>query len=203
MNRLLSVLLAAAALTALPLATPLAQEGSRDTAVATFAGGCFWCVEEAFDQVEGVVSTTSGFIGGHVAHPTYEQVVRGDTGHAEAVRVEYDPGIVSYERLLETFWRNIDPLDAGGQFCDRGTQYRSAIFYHDERQQELAERSRRRLEDGGALPGRIVTEIVRATTFYAAEDYHQDYYRRNALRYRFYKFTCGREARLDELWKTQ
>jgi peptide-methionine (S)-S-oxide reductase len=196
MKRLLYVLLAIAAASG-PLA---AQESTKDTAVATFAGGCFWCVEEAFDKVDGVISTTSGYIGGHVANPKYEQVSRGDTGHAEAVQVEYDPNVVSYETLLGVFWRNIDPVDAGGQFCDRGEQYRSAIFYHDEQQRELAERSKRELEESGQLPGPIVTEIVAATEFYPAEDYHQDYYKRNAVRYNFYKFTCGRPARLEELW---
>ncbi|HEX6994683.1 MAG TPA: peptide-methionine (S)-S-oxide reductase MsrA [Gammaproteobacteria bacterium] len=194
MKRLLCVLLVAAA------SAVAAQEQSADTAVATFAGGCFWCVEEAFDKVEGVVSTTSGYTGGHVPNPTYEQVSAGRTGHAEAVRVEYDPDVVSYEMLLDAFWHNIDPLDAGGQFCDRGSQYRSAIFYHDAEQRELAERSKRELEESGKLPGKIVTEIVAAGEFYPAEDYHQDYYRRNALRYNFYKFTCGRPARLEELW---
>jgi peptide-methionine (S)-S-oxide reductase len=202
MTRLPSVLLAVAIVLAQSLAAQPAQEGSEEgaPAIATFAGGCFWCVEEAFDQVEGVVSTTSGFIGGHVANPSYEQVTRGSTGHAEAVRVEYDPRVVTYEALLDTFWRNIDPLDAGGQFCDRGDHYRSAIFHHDERQRELAERSRRELEESGVLPGKIVTEIVPADEFYEAEDYHQGYYQRNPVRYNFYKFTCGRPARLEELW---
>ena len=198
MNRLLSILLAAAAAAAQPLAAQAQSE--QESAVATFAGGCFWCVEEAFDQVDGVISTISGYIGGHVDDPSYEQVTRGNTGHAEAVQVEYDPDLVTYDALLETFWHNVDPLDAGGQFCDRGDQYRTAIFYHDERQRELAERSKRKLEEGGVLPGEIVTEIVPATEFYAAEGYHQDYYERNALRYNFYKFTCGRPARLEELW---
>jgi peptide-methionine (S)-S-oxide reductase len=197
MNRLLSALLTAAAVFAQPLA---AQEDSDSSAVATFAGGCFWCVEEAFDKVGGVVSTTSGYIGGHVANPTYEQVTTGNTGHAEAVQVEYDPNVVTYDALLDVFWHNIDPLDAGGQFCDRGNSYRSAIFYHDEHQRELAEQSKRELEEGGVLPGKIVTEIVAATEFYPAEDYHQDYYEHNGLRYNFYKFTCGRPARLEELW---
>jgi peptide-methionine (S)-S-oxide reductase len=177
-----------------------AEPGSEGTSVAIFAGGCFWCVEEAFDPVDGVLSTTSGYIGGHVADPSYEQVVRGNTGHAEAVRVEYDPAVVTYETLLETFWTNVDPLDDGGQFCDRGDHYRSAIFYRDERQRELAESSKRQLEDSGRLPGRIVTQIVQATEFYMAEDYHQNYYQRNPVRYRLYKFTCGRPARLAELW---
>ncbi|HEX7081584.1 MAG TPA: peptide-methionine (S)-S-oxide reductase MsrA [Gammaproteobacteria bacterium] len=200
MNQLLCVLLAAAAAVAAPLAAQPAEEGSEDTAVATFAGGCFWCVEEAFDKVEGVLSTTSGYTGGHVPHPSYEQVSAGNTGHAESVRVEYDPDVVTYEELLDAFWHNIDPLDAGGQFCDRGDQYRSAIFYHNERQRELAERSKRELEESGVLPGKIVTEIVPATEFYPAEGYHQDYYKHNALRYRFYKYTCGRPDRLEELW---
>ena len=191
MIRLLSVLLAAA------FVQPLA---AQETGVATFAGGCFWCVEEAFDKVDGVLSTTSGYIGGHVANPSYERVTRGDTGHAEAVQIDYDPDVVDDEALLETFWHNIDPVVAGGQFCDRGSQYRSAVFYHDERQRELAERSKRKLEESGALPGPVVTENVRAGEYYAAEEYHQDYYQRNALRYNFYKFTCGRPARLEQLW---
>jgi len=196
MKRLLQVLLVAATV----VAQPLVAQNNEDAAVATFAGGCFWCVEEAFDKVEGVLSTTSGYIGGRVPNPKYEQVSRGNTGHAEAVQVEYDREVVTYDALLEVFWHNIDPLDAGGQFCDRGDQYRSAIFYHDEHQRELAERSKQELEKSGVLPGKIVTEIVAATEFYPAEDYHQDYYKRNALSYNFYKFTCGRPARLEELW---
>lgn len=200
MNRLLSLSLAALAALAQPVGAQLAAQESTDRAVATFAGGCFWCVEEAFDKVEGVVSTTSGYIGGEVRDPSYEQVSSGATGHAEAVQVEYDPSVVTYEALLDTFWHNIDPVDAGGQFCDRGDQYRSAIFVHDAQQRELAERSKRKLEQSGALPGKIVTEIVPATEFYAAEGYHQNYYKENSLRYEFYKFTCGRPARLEELW---
>lgn len=203
MTRPLSVLLTVAAAFAFaqPLVAQPARDGSQqDTAVATFAGGCFWCVEEAFDPVDGVLSTTSGFIGGHVADPSYERVTRGDTGHAEAVRIEYDPNVVTYDALLDTFWHNIDPLDAGGQFCDRGDHYRSAIFYHDDTQRELAQRSKRELEESGVLPGEVVTEIVPATEFYAAEDYHQNYYQRNRVRYNLYKFTCGRPARLNELW---
>ena len=200
MNRLLCVSLATLAAVAQPLGAQAPERNATDVAVATFAGGCFWCVEEAFDKIDGVGSTISGYIGGDVSDPSYEQVSDGDTGHAEAVRVEYDPNVVTYEALLDTFWHNIDPLDAGGPFCDRGDQYRSAIFYHDDRQSELAERSRRKLAESDALPGEIVTEIVPATEFYAAEDYHQNYYEHNALRYEFYKFTCGRPARLDELW---
>ena len=199
MTRILWLLLAAAAAAFQPLAAQ-AQQDARDTAVATFAGGCFWCVEEAFDAVNGVTATVSGYIGGHVPNPTYEQVTRGTTGHFEAVEVRYDPAVVSYAELLDVFWRNIDPLDAGGQFCDRGEQYLSAIFYHDDEQRELAERSKRELQERASLPGDIVTQIVAAMEFYPAEDYHQDYYRRNALRYNFYKFTCGRPDRLEELW---
>ncbi len=199
MTRIFWLLLVAAAAAVQPLAAQ-AQQGSSETAVATFAGGCFWCVEEAFDAVDGVVSTLSGYIGGHVPNPTYEQVTRGNTGHYEAVEVQYDPNVVSYADLLNVFWHNIDPLDSGGQFCDRGDQYLSAIFYHDEEQRELAERSKQQLRERGTLPGEIVTEITAATEFYPAEDYHQDYYRRNALRYNFYKFTCGRPDRLEELW---
>lgn len=173
---------------------------SQDRAAAIFAGGCFWCVEEAFDEVDGVLSTVSGYTGGDVPSPTYERVSRGDTGHFEAVRIEFDPAIVSYETLLEVFWHNIDPVDGGGQFCDRGEQYRSAIFYVDDVQRELAERSKRELDESGALPGDIATEILPAAEFYPAEEYHQDFYRRNPLRYRFYKYTCGRPARLEELW---
>lgn len=199
MRRLLSLLLIAGAAFSQALSAQDTGE-AEGTAVATFAGGCFWCMEEAFDAVEGVLSTTSGYTDGDVPNPTYEQVSQGNTGHAEAVRIEYDPSVVSYRELLDVFWHNIDPLDAGGQFCDRGDQYRSAIFYHDDEQRELAERSKRELEERDALPGDIVTEITAATPFYAAEDYHQDYYQRNPLRYRFYKFTCGRPARLEELW---
>lgn len=199
MRRLLSLLLIAGAAFSQALSAQDTGE-AEGTAVATFAGGCFWCMEEAFDAVDGVLSTTSGYTDGDVPNPTYEQVSQGNTGHAEAVRIEYDPSVVSYRELLDVFWHNIDPLDAGGQFCDRGDQYRSAIFYHDDEQRELAERSKRELEERDALPGDIVTEITAATPFYAAEDYHQDYYQRNPLRYRFYKFTCGRPARLEELW---
>lgn len=169
-------------------------------AVATFAGGCFWCMEPPFDEIEGVVATISGYTGGSVPDPGYEQVSAGGTGHAEAVRVLYDPERVSYARLLEVFWRNIDPLSANRQFCDAGEQYRSAIFVHDEAQARAAEASREALAKSGRLAGRIVTEIVAASAFYPAEDYHQDYYRKNPVRYKFYRFNCGRDERLRELW---
>ena len=171
-----------------------------ETAVAIFAGGCFWCMEPPFDKLDGVISTTSGYIGGDVPNPTYEQVSAGATGHAEAVRVVYDPDEVGYEQLLEVFWHNVDPVDAGGQFCDRGSQYRSAIFHRDGRQERLAEASRERLAQSGRFEAPIATEIVPADTFYPAEDYHQDYYQEHPLRYRFYRFNCGRDARLEAIW---
>lgn len=171
---------------------------TRDTAV--FAGGCFWCVEEAFDAAAGVISTTSGYTGGRVANPTYEQVSAGGTGHVEVVRVIFDPFTVSYSQLLEVFWRNVDPLTPNQQFCDRGAQYRSAIFVQDAEQRRLAEASKRALEQSGRFQEPIVTEINPAAPFYAAEEYHQDYYTKNPLRYRFYKTSCGRARRLEALW---
>jgi peptide-methionine (S)-S-oxide reductase len=168
------------------------------TATAIFAGGCFWCVEEAFDKVEGVLETTSGYTGGDVKDPTYEQVSSGRTGHIEAVRVTYDPAKVGYETLLGTFWRNIDPLDGGGQFCDRGEQYRSAVFYLTPDQQKLAEGSRQQVAAQLGRP--IATTIEPAQPFYAAESDHQDYYQRNPVRYRFYKWNCGRAQRLQQVW---
>ena len=172
--------------------------GGGRTAKAIFAGGCFWCMEPPFDAIEGVITTTSGYTGGKVKNPTYEQVSAGATGHAEAVEVTYDPQKVSYGKLLEVFWRNIDPLAANHQFCDVGSQYRSAVFYHDDSQRRQAEESKKRLE--AARGWRIVTEIVPAGEFYPAEEYHQDYYRKNPLRYKFYRSGCGRDRRLEELW---
>jgi peptide-methionine (S)-S-oxide reductase len=178
---------------------PAARAVPADTLeVATFAGGCFWCMEVAFDAVSGVVSTTSGFTGGTVERPTYEQVSSGRTGHIESVQVIFDPAVVSYEELLRTFWHNVDPTDSGGQFCDRGSQYISAIFVRNERQRRLAERSKRELESTRSLS--IVTPIRPATTLWPAEEYHQNYYQKNSVRYRFYKFNCGRKARLEEIW---
>ena len=182
------------------LVLPLAAQTTDNTSTATFAGGCFWCMEGPFDELDGVISTTSGYTGGHQAHPTYEQVSAGATGHTEAVQVVYDPALVSYERLLDIFWKNVDPLDAGGQFCDRGSQYRTGIFYHTDEQRQQAEASKRALERKGALPGKIVTEITEASAYYPAEEYHQDYYQRNPVRYNFYRFSCGRDRRLVELW---
>lgn len=167
---------------------------------ATFAGGCFWCMEPPFDELEGVLSTTSGYTGGDVKNPTYKQVSAGGTGHAEAVQIVYDPEKVTYRKLLDVFWRNIDPLTPNRQFCDKGDQYRSAIFYHDETQRQLAEASKRELETSGSFRRPFVTQIVPAAEFYVAEDYHQDYYRKNPIRYKFYRYSCGRDSRLRELW---
>lgn len=167
---------------------------------ATFAGGCFWCMEPPFDKLPGVVSTTSGYMGGTVSNPTYDQVSAGGTGHAEVVQVVFEPARVEYSRLLEVFWRNIDPLTPNRQFCDAGSQYRSAIFHHDEQQGTAARMSKQALEKSGRFKQPIVTEIVGASTFYAAEEYHQDYYTKNPIRYKFYRGRCGRDARLDELW---
>ncbi|WP_394234094.1 peptide-methionine (S)-S-oxide reductase MsrA [Pseudomonas anguilliseptica] len=168
--------------------------------VAIFAGGCFWCTESDFDKVPGVIETTSGYIGGHVDNPTYEQVSAGTSGHIEAVQVRFDPGKTSYAKLLEAFWPTIDPITANAQFCDRGPQYRSAIFYSSAEEQQLAEASKAALEKSGRLPAPVVTEILAARTFYPAEDYHQDYYQRNPLRYNYYRNGCGRDQRLEKLW---
>ena len=170
------------------------------TAVAIFAGGCFWCVEEAFEKVPGVIAAASGFVGGTVANPSYEQVMVKNTGHAEAVQVTYDPGKVTYQQLVDWFWRNIDPLDAAGQFCDKGTPYRSGIFYQDDAQKKIAEGSKQVLQSSGRFKQPIVTEITAAGPFYLAEDYHQDYYKKNANRYQFYKHGCGRVQRLEQIW---
>jgi len=171
-----------------------------DDAVATFAGGCFWCMEPPYDKLDGVKSTISGYMGGHVKNPTYEQVTRGNTGHAEVVQVTYDPQVVSYEKLLEVYWRNVDPFDEGGQFCDRGDSYRSAIFYHDEEQGDAAMASKARLTERPDFTQPIATEVAEASAFYPAEGYHQDYYEKNAVRYKFYRWNCGRDQRLEEIW---
>ncbi len=173
---------------------------SKNLAKATFAGGCFWCMEPPFDKLDGVISSTSGYIGGHKKDPTYEQVSSGTTGHAEAVEIVYDPKKVTYEQLLAVFWRNIDPTTANRQFCDVGSQYRTGVFYHDEEQKRLAERSKRELDESGKLPSPVVTEITEAGEFYPAEDYHQDYYKKNPIRYKYYRFGCGRDKRLEQLW---
>jgi peptide-methionine (S)-S-oxide reductase len=167
---------------------------------ALFAGGCFWCVESDFDKVDGVVETTSGYAGGHVANPTYKQVSHGGTGHKEVVRIKFDPAKVSYEQLLDIFWKSVDPTDAGGQFCDRGDQYRTGIFYYNEEQKRIAEQSKAKLEKTKPFKDPVVTKIIKAEAFYPAEEYHQDYHDKNPVRYNFYRFTCGRDSRLEELW---
>jgi peptide-methionine (S)-S-oxide reductase len=181
--------------------TAFAQQASpAKTAKATFAGGCFWCTEADFDKVEGVISTTSGYIGGKTVNPTYNQVSAGTTGHAEAVEIVYDPAKVTYEKLVDIFWRTIDPLVKDRQFCDSGSQYRSAIFFHDAEQRRLAEASKKKIEDSGVLKGPIQTQIAMATKFYPAEDYHQDFYLKNPSKYKFYRWNCGRDQRLEEIW---
>jgi peptide-methionine (S)-S-oxide reductase len=171
-----------------------------NTAVATFAGGCFWCMQPPYDGLEGVIKTTAGFTGGTKADPTYEEVSSGMTGHAEAVEVVYDPTKVSYEKLLDVFWHNIDPLTQNAQFCDHGTQYRTAIFYHDDGQKRFAEAAKAKLEASGVLDGPIVTQIAKAGVFYPAEDYHQELYTKGSAQYMFYRNNCGRDARLRQLW---
>jgi peptide-methionine (S)-S-oxide reductase len=173
---------------------------SATTAKAYFAGGCFWCMEEAFEKVEGVITVVSGYMGGTVANPTYEQVSTGQTGHAESVEVTYDPAKISYQQLLDVFWRNVDPLTPNAQFCDHGSQYRSAVFYGNEEEKRLAEESKSVLERSKRFTEPVVTQIVMAATFYPAEEYHQDFYKKNPIRYKFYKFNCGRAERLEALW---
>lgn len=187
---------AAAVAACLVLATAHAAED--ELAVATFAGGCFWCTESDFDKVEGVVSTTSGFIGGHKENPTYKEVSSGGTGHTEAVQIRYDPDKVSYQELLDVFWVNHDPTTNERQFCDRGSQYRPGVFYYNDEQKRQAQAYKEAVESEVSFP--VVTEITEATEFYPAEEYHQDYYKKNPLRYKYYRFSCGRDKRLEELW---
>ncbi len=177
------------------------DEKSTTSETAIFAGGCFWCMEPPFDKLDGVVSTTSGYIGGHQKDPSYKQVSAGVTGHTEAVAIVFDPNKVSYKKLLEVFWVNIDPLNDRGQFCDFGTQYRTGIFYLDDNQRKLAEESRQKIINKLGKP--VATEITAATTFYPAEDYHQNYYQVNPVRYNYYRWSCGRDRRLKELWGEQ
>ena len=168
-------------------------------AVATFAMGCFWCAEDAYEGLAGVESVVSGYTGGRLKDPTYEQVSGHGTGHWEAIQIVYDPQETSYEQLLDVFWHNVDPTDGGGQFCDRGDQYRAAVFFHDAEQKRLAEASRQRVAQ--ELGKGVATKVLPAVTFYLAEEYHQDYAERNELRYSFYRYNCGRDARLAELWQ--
>jgi peptide-methionine (S)-S-oxide reductase len=202
MRRLLIGAIAWALLAAAPAvrSAALQQTSGEGYRTATFAGGCFWCMEPPFDELPGVISTTSGYTGGRTRNPTYGEVSAGDTGHAEAVEVVYDPARISYEQLLEVFWKNIDPITPNRQFCDVGSQYRSAVFYHGDEQKALAEHSKRAIESSGRFDKPIVTEIRPAGPFYKAEEYHQDYYRKNPIRFNFYKFSCGRARRLAELW---
>jgi peptide-methionine (S)-S-oxide reductase len=193
MRRFIALLaLAFAALT-----TPIAAQ-TPQTASVILAGGCFWCMEPPYDKTDGVIATISGYSGGKTANPTYEQVSAGSTGHIEVVKVEYDPAKVSYEKLLDIFWRNIDPFDADGQFCDKGSQYRSAIFFGNDKEKELAEASKKQIAE--KLGQAVVTEILPVSEFYPAEDYHQDYYEKNPLKYKFYRYGCGRDARLETVW---
>jgi peptide-methionine (S)-S-oxide reductase len=187
--------LAAAALLA---AAGIAGSAQAETESAVFAGGCFWCVEEAFDAVPGVVATTSGYTGGTVANPTYRAVSAGDTGHFEAVKVDYDAARVSYDQLLETFWRNIDPFDPNGQFCDKGSSYRSGVFVATEEERGAAETTKAAIAKRFDMP--VATEILPEQAFYPAEDYHQNFYQTNPARYKYYKWGCGRAQRLEEIW---
>jgi peptide methionine sulfoxide reductase msrA/msrB len=176
------------------------SEGHNKFEIATFAGGCFWCTEADFEKVEGVVKVTSGYTGGHKENPTYEEVSAGGTGHVEAVQVVFDPEKVSYKELLGYYWRHVDPTDPGGQFVDRGSQYRSAIFYHNEEQRRLAEKSKDELNKSQRFEKPIVTEIVKFTKFYRAEDYHQDYYKNHSIRYKYYRYASGRDQFLKKVW---
>lgn len=173
---------------------------SSATAVATFAGGCFWCMEPPFEKLDGVASVVSGFMGGKEPNPTYQQVAHGLTGHTEVVQVTYDPKKITYEKLVDVFWHNIDPLDAGGQFCDRGRQYRTAVFFHDDAQKKLALDTKQAIDGSGRFKTPIVTEITAAGPFTAAEEYHQDFYKKNPQHYYRYRTGCGRDARLEQLW---
>lgn len=180
-------------------ASPGTMAQKPNLAKATFAGGCFWCMEPPFDKLEGVISTTSGYTGGTKKNPTYEEVSSGGTGHAESVQVVWDPSKVSYAKLLDVFWHNVDPLTSNAQFCDHGEQYRTAIFFHDPEQKRLAEAARAEVQKRFG-DRQVVTEIVAASTFYPAEEYHQDYYEKNPIRYKLYRTSCGRDARLEDLW---
>jgi len=176
------------------------ERNNTNTAIAIFAGGCFWCMEPPFEKLDGVLSVVSGYTGGHKENPTYREVCEGKTGHAEAIEITYDANIISYDQLLDVFWMNIDPTDARGQFVDRGSQYRTGIFYLNEEQKRQAEDSRKRLAESGRFDRPIVTEITEATAFYPAEDYHQDYYRENTVRYNVYRYNSGRDRYLKNVW---
>jgi len=187
----------------LTLVAALPVRAADGDGVLIVSGGCFWCVESDFDQVPGVTATVSGYTGGHLDNPTYEQVSHGGSGHLEAVRIRFDPAKVSYAKLVEIFWRTIDPTDAGGQFCDRGHSYTTAIFPLDAEQKRIAEASKKTLEQSGKLGAPIATKIIDAGPFFPAEGYHQDFYTKSPIRYRFYRFNCGRDRRVDQLWGTE
>jgi peptide-methionine (S)-S-oxide reductase len=196
-----ALLLTLAAPRAQAATSPRASAASRALQQATFAGGCFWCMETAFEGLPGVKSVISGYTGGPEQHPTYEQVSSKTTGHAESVQITFDPRQITYAQLLDVFWHNVDPTDTGGQFCDRGPEYRSEVFYHDATQRRLAEESKRRIESSPRrFKQAIVTPIVAATEFWPAEEYHQDFYRKDPVRYHGYRMGCGRDRRLTELW---
>lgn len=193
----------AAALCALLCTMPflfsgVAEAQSADTKTAVFAGGCFWCMEPPFDKLDGVISTISGYAGGHLANPTYRQVTAGGTGHLESVQITYDPEKVAIETLLEIFWANVDPFDSKGQFCDRGESYTTAVFYSGDDQEQAAKHSKSLATDH--LGRDVATKIIALNQFYPAEDYHQDYYMKNPGRYKFYRWNCGRDARLEDVW---
>jgi peptide methionine sulfoxide reductase msrA/msrB len=182
------------------LASDTVKKQARELETATFAGGCFWCIESDFEKVDGVIEVISGYTGGHREKPTYEEVSSGDTGHLEAVQVLYDPTKITYKELLDIFWRHVDPTDAGGQFVDRGSQYRTAIFYHNEEQKRLAEESRDQINESGRFNKPVATEIAMVRTFYRAEDHHQDYYKKNPIRYKLYRRNSGRDQFLKKVW---
>ena len=182
------------------MTTQANAESDVKTETATFAGGCFWCMQHPFDELPGVISTTVGYTGGTEDKPTYAQVSAGATGHTEAIQVQFDPNVINYKELLDVYWRNTDPTTPNRQFCDIGSQYRPAIFYHDANQQKLAEASKVELEQSKSFPENIVTEITPASAFWVAEEYHQNYYIKNPIRYKYYRFGCGRDQRLAALW---
>jgi peptide-methionine (S)-S-oxide reductase len=170
------------------------------TEVATLAGGCFWCIESDYEKIKGVISVQSGYTGGKEPNPTYEQVSSGKTGHVEVVQIVFNPDIISYREIMGKFWRSIDPLNPNGQFCDIGPQYRSEVFYRNEEQKKIAQETKREIDESGVLPSKIVTQITEASIFYPAEEYHQDYYKKNPIRYKYYRYSCGRDKRVEELW---
>jgi len=206
MKLLLSILVSLIIIATFSVAATMDKKGEMKdmeetmTAKAIFAGGCFWCMEPPFEKLDGVHTVVSGYIDGHKENPTYQEVSSGTTGHTEAVEISYDPAKVSFEELLEVFWVNVDPTDAGGQFVDRGSQYRTGIYYLNDEQKQQAEASKEQLGNSGRFESPIVTEIVAATRFYPAEDYHQDYYKESPVRYKFYRYNSGRDQFINRVW---